>query len=105
MTEKEFYDLLYEEFFIMRSYSDIGPIIDEFDLLWMAAMRLAMEVDRDGVSEYCDKEKPLLDKYDLQRRQFAVYKRIATRKKNTGSIDLKSIRDQFQAKMRKERKR
>lgn len=102
MTENEFNNLLYIYFLDLRSYQDISPVIDELDLLWIAAMRLAMEVDRQAVEEYCDRDKPLQEKYKMQRRQFTAFKKIATRNKNIKDVDIKTLHDQFQAKSRKE---
>lgn len=104
MTEIEFDKLVYKYYASMRILVRKDDLIDEYDLLWMAAMRCAMETDRVAVARYCEKEKPLLERYKLQCRQFTVYKRIATRSRKLNDVNLADLHDKFQMALRKEGK-
>ena len=102
MTESEFNELIYSKYVSLLEFEPKSSI-DENDLLWMAAMWCAMEVDRDAVERYCDKDK-VYGGYKLQKVQFTQFKKIALRDKKIKEVDIKTLHDQFLSRMRKEKR-
>ena len=101
MTESEFNECVYLHYTELYGYLDTCKHIDKFDMLCIAAMRCAMDVDRDGVRKFCDKEKPLLEKYKLQKYQFTSMKKIALKNKNVKTVDINALLELFFAKIEK----